>query len=954
MSVLLRADALHTRRAVAAGELLPLADSLRADLAPLLGADTLFIPPEKAHLTRQGGRCPVHGTPLDFDPFSPHSHRCGLCARDYTGEDHYRWWIMFYQLWLAERAVHAATLRALRGDAECGALAQRILSEYAARYLAYPNVDNVLGPTRPFFSTYLESIWTLQLTIALDLLEAADGHTSLGEQVRDRLIVPSAQLIASFDEGKSNRQVWNNAALAAAGTLLGDASLLDRALASPSGLVAHSRDALLADGTWYEGENYHLFAHRGLWYVTAIAEAQGWMPPEETERRIAEGFVAPFATALPDFTFPSRRDSQYKISLRQWRIAESCELGLARTGDVRLRAALGELYRDDVATGDTARARSTAEAERNVPAARLTRASLGWKSLLFAKGQLPPLERAPACSALLSGQGLGVMRRDDGRVYIALDYGESGGGHGHPDRLNFWLVKGNARVLEDVGTGAYVDPSLHWYRSTLAHNAPLVDGRSQWRVDGQLLAWQEDGETGWIAAEAGIAPGVIVRRALVALHDYVVDELSWTSDRVVTIDLPFHVDARLDGDDEFRSATLGGGHALEDGFAHVTSAFNMPGAESQHLTANVDGVDVQAWLGVDAPHEWWRCVAPGPPGAPARPFVMVRAREKAGRIRAVWTWSDTIDRVDFRASSLVVHRFGMRRDEHRRVDDGWDITLRDAENVCVHQLRSSVTGAAGQNAGGPEDASPFETESNGEAPNDDASNDKAAPIVVPVLATLAPALGAVLRDAADISPNRSASLGVTRPIRFRLSREHYRKSEEPWERAGRPEAVVAIAADATQLVIEVGVKKQSLAFAPRRDDNPLDNEHPDTNSDGVQLYLGAANGDGRYYSWILVPEGESDCVRVTPRSAFGASVALTARWRQTPGGYLLRCSIPRHALGEPPNVAFTLDLIVNETIPERERRRGQLVLSGGQNETIYLRGDRQDATRALAFSLDER
>ena len=85
--------------------------------------------------------------------------------------------------------------------------------------------------------------------------------------MRDRIVEPSAALIASYDESLSNRQVWNDAAMLAAGSLLGDRRLVDHALDGPSGLGALLSAALLADGSWYEGENYHLFAHRGLWYA---------------------------------------------------------------------------------------------------------------------------------------------------------------------------------------------------------------------------------------------------------------------------------------------------------------------------------------------------------------------------------------------------------------------------------------------------------------------------------------------------------------------------------------------------------------------------------------------------------------------------------------------------------------------------------------------------------------
>src|SRR5688500_4206231 len=192
-----------------------------------------------------------------------------------------------------------------------------------------------------------------------------DGDAgTLSAAVRDRVIEPSARLIASFDEGSSNRQVWNDAALIATGRLLGDNELVEKAIHGRSGLLAHLSHGLLADGSWFEGENYHVFAHRGLWYGVTMAEAAGMSLPEQLVRRFNEGYVTPWLTALPDMTLPSRRDSPYAVSLRQWRFAEMAELGLARSGDPRLGGALARLYGDDVPQRDTGRSRSAADVER--------------------------------------------------------------------------------------------------------------------------------------------------------------------------------------------------------------------------------------------------------------------------------------------------------------------------------------------------------------------------------------------------------------------------------------------------------------------------------------------------------------------------------------------------------------------------------------------------------------
>ena len=45
-----------------------------------------------------------------------------------------------------------------------------------------------------------------------------------------------------------------------------------------------------------------------------------------------------------------------------------------------------------------------------------------------------------------------------------------------------------------------------------------------------------------------------------------------------------------------------------------------------------------------------------------------------------------------------------------------------------------------------------------------------------------------------------------------------------------------------------------------------------------------------------------------------------------------------------------IDLVVNEMPRGRHRRRGQLVLSGGNGEFVYLRGDRQDDDRLVPIA----
>jgi hypothetical protein len=909
MTLLLSAADLLARRTVARGALAPLADGLRRELEPLI-ATRHDVPAEKAWLTRAGGRCEHDGSLLLYDPLDAR-HRCGQCGREYHGSEHDRFRLYWHHLWLAERAVHGALLGLLLGDDACTALAHDLLDAYATRYLEYPNRDNVLGPSRPFFSTYLESIWLLQLTVALDLLESGPSATStraLGARVRERLIAPSAELISSYDEGMSNRQVWNNAALMAAGRLLGDERLVDRAVHGQSGLHAHLGDALLADGSWYEGENYHLFAHRGLWYGVRLAECTGHRLPAALGARFLDGFAAPFRTVLPDLTYPSRRDSPYAVSVRQPRFAESCELGLARGDDERLVGMLARLYDPTVPRGYTGRDASSADVERNLPASGLGRADLSWRALLLARETLPPLEPVPLGSDLLPAQGFAILRRHEGALFAALDYGHSGGGHGHPDRLNLLLVDGETRWFDDPGTGSYVDRSLHWYRSTLAHHAPLVDGRSQPRAHGCLVAFEDGERAGWISAEAELAPGLRVRRSLIVLDDYLIDRLEWDGAQPHEIALPVHGADLVDEDGRQlarASAPIAGGDGLEDGFSFLQDAARIDTGPATvvRALATAPGAAGQpsllhGWIRAERGTTWWSATAPDVPNRPGRaPLLLARQRGRQGRITAVWSWHDAIAEVDMGDETLHVLRRDGRRDAHALVAEGWRIGVESGGERAVETLGGFV-----------------------------------------------PASSIASRDEERAAEPRPP---IALPAAFALGEEQYRRSEQSWREAGAPSAHVELSVvDRRTLRVSVRVEPSQRLFVNRDAVNSLDNEPAAINGDGVQLYVQCGDMTG---GWLMVPRAGEQGVEVQFIAGWDHGLSADATWQPTGRGYVLEARVPLPAAG----AIVSLDVLVNETAPGRERRRGQLVLSGAHGEFVYLRGDRHDARRLVHFILPD-
>jgi len=182
------------------------------------------------------------------------------------------------------------------------------------------------------------------------------------------------------------------------------------------------------------------------------------------------------------------------------------------------------------------------------------------------------------------------------------------------------------------------------------------------------------------------------------------------------------------------------------------------------------------------------------------------------------------------------------------------------------------------------------------------------------------------------------------PATFVLGEPNYRCSEESWTEAGRPAATVVVATRRDTLVINVDVSHVHRCFVAVDAENPLDNEPAAINGAGVQLYVVAGERKG---GWLLVPDPSSRNVTVHEIEGWQKGLSVSAGWEPTESGYALVAEVALPA----GTTEASLDVIVNETAPGRERRRGQLVLSGARGEFVYLRGDRHDVWRLLRFTI---
>jgi len=886
-SVLVSPEALERRRAeiAAAPDLAAIQARLTGELEDFL-ARPLHVPETKALLSRWGSACRDDGAELSFDPWSPDAQRCSRCGRVWSTEQSRRWWVYWYQLWLAERCWQAALLGVL-GDERCARRALEALAAVAQRYLAYPAADNVLGPSRPFFSTYLESVWILQLAAAASLL-GTHGRlpADLERELAERLFRPAAALIADFDEPRSNRQAWNATALLALGTVLEDGALRERAARGPAGILATIDDGVLGDGLWYEGENYHWFALRGLSWGAEMLRTAGeidlWTSTTDVARKFREAFRAPVLTALPDFTFPARRDSRFGVTLRQRRMAELWELSLARAPWPGEASLLAHVYDAAVPVVEGGAGPIT-EVERHEPASGVRRTGLGWKGLLWAAPELP-VESAgawPPPSVHLEATGLAVFRRDGGRTYVSLDYGEPGGGHGHPDRLNLTLHAGGVPWLVDFGTGSYVSRYLGWYRSTAAHNAPMVDGLSQSEATGVCVGYAESEPYGWVCAqlpEGTAFDGVGVQRTVVVTPGYVLDVVQMAS-------------------------AVG-----ERGLALPWHGWGRPEVHPHGITFEGAQGRLPVFLAGRQPFQVQIERAPGPPPAGSvdegeeMDFAVVVSGGEMVTLVACVDHGGAVEEVECHEQHFVVRLADGGMHTHGPTEDGWRIDLGRGDPIELGGAREL-----------PEEAPPAEPP-------------RPAPRVA--AARSFAVRGAPALDGSLAGFRLDAPLALDRA-------DQYRRAEEPW---GGPDAFSARAwlnhEDST-VYLAVEVTASEPAFRPGGLADPeWENENPDIHSDGVQVYLEGVS----FLGWLVVPDADDPSrLRVSAvRGTDASAEMLHGAWQPTERGYRITCAIEL-----PDDVQdFGFDLCVNRCREGRERRVAQLVWSGARGTRLYLAGDR--------------
>ncbi|HEX6105024.1 MAG TPA: hypothetical protein VFZ26_05530, partial [Gemmatimonadales bacterium] len=450
----------------------------------------------------------------------------------------------------------------------------------------------------------------------------------------------------------------------------------------------------------------------------------------------------------------------------------------------------------------------------------------------------------------------------------------------------------------DPGAGAYVTRDLFWYRSTLAHNAPRLDGRSQVAGDATCAAFDVSGAWGWIEGE--FPPFV---RTVVAGPGYLADVVEFSAAESHHVELPWHPSGRI----EMLTPGTWVPETLEEEFVERCERFVPASADSLHLRATEGDRALNLHLLFEG--ELLRAVGPGLPGAGPAEFLLARATGRGLRFFAVLEPGSEARVRGLRASGdvLEIERDG-ETDRHVRTGEGWEVTTAGATVALRGRRRPEV--------------------------------DVARPLIDPHRPL--PVRGVALRLYEPPALDGTAG-GFDESEPLLLDHEdQYRRSEEPYPGPEEFSARALVGWGEGELYVAVAVTTPVPSF--RAADAPallLDNEPDDIHSDGVQLYV-RTSAAGPVYGFLVVPDPAGDGVRVRGASGTaGRPEMVRGAWGRTEDGYVITVAIAIPDWEPRVEEEIGFDLLVNRTEPDRQRRAGQLVWSGGGG-WAYLRGDRQD------------
>jgi hypothetical protein len=541
--------------------------------------------------------------------FVPGPYKCPKCGKLYEGEKYEAALRRMVHAWLAEAALDLALVSAIEHKPDYAAKAAEILLKYAD---AYPGPHTSTTAGGMIYQSLDEAMWIIPLAQAYDLIY---GQLTETERAKIENFLRTAAKGIRHCGTNGNWGSWHLSAVGVVSYAIEDEELVRWATEQ---FKQQIRDQLGDDGLWPESvHTYHYFP---LLAFVQFAEA-AWHAGVDLYhwegkpgKTLLSMFSAPLAYAYPDLRLAAINDGWFEAFVP----AGLYELAYYRTHDPHFGWVLANGYKPSVIPAG------------GVPSGGRNPGRDGLYAFLFG-GEMPAQVTPPStASTNFPVLGICVLRSTNGAV-MTFHYGPFLG-HGHRDKMSVTLFANGKLWLADYGTPGYGSAILPWYQATLAHNALVVDGKTQERTkENSAKLWLGGDDLEAAESETAAAyPGVTHSRTVVLIGDYfvVVDRLR--SGEEHTYDLYLHSEGKL---------SLDGGTAKAQPVAAPARWIEKPAAlEPRTAVAgrwSEGGSGVAFWLGGHGPVTPIVAECPAETGSRKVPLLIGRQKGKTAEFVAV-------------------------------------------------------------------------------------------------------------------------------------------------------------------------------------------------------------------------------------------------------------------------------------------------------------------------------
>src|SRR5688500_5922651 len=379
----------------------------------------------------------------------------------------------------------AGLLYQITGDERYARFVRDMLEKYAVLYPtlgAHPlNKNQSAG--KLFHQALNDATWLVAGAIAYDCvydwLKPAERARFEADVFRPMAEWLSTQHPEEFDR-IHNHGTWATASVGMLGYVIGDTSLVNRALygtkRDSTGGFLRQLDLLFSpDGYYMEGPYYIRYALMPFFFFAeAIARKQPSIGIYAYRDSILKkGLYSAVQTAYPNGVFPPINDASRTMAIESPEVVRAVDLAYNRYG------ANSNLLGVAAIQNAVVLSRAGLEVAKAMQESR-TPPKMNFGSIEFTDG----FDGARG--------GLGIPRSGAGRdASMRLrKYGVHGQGHGHYDKLHFTFFDGGREVVPDYGFsrwiniepkfgGRYLPENDTYAMQTIAHNTVVVDQTTQ-------------------------------------------------------------------------------------------------------------------------------------------------------------------------------------------------------------------------------------------------------------------------------------------------------------------------------------------------------------------------------------------------------------------------------------------------------------------------------------------